>query len=85
MAGHIVQHMAECKTHAVALLPDVKAYWIPLLQFATVKAIEVAWLRRRRMGAFCGPAQMVASGIGGTLAEGWQRTRWTSAVWVSNV
>ena len=42
MAGHIVQHMVECKVHAVALLPDVKAYWFPLLQFATVRAIEVA-------------------------------------------
>ena len=42
MAGHIVLHMAEYKAHAVALLPDVKAYWFPLLQFATVITIEVA-------------------------------------------
>ena len=36
------KHMAECKAHAVALLPDVKAYWFPLLQLATVRPIEVA-------------------------------------------
>ena len=26
VAGHIVQHLAECKAHAVALLLDVNAY-----------------------------------------------------------
>ena len=34
--------MAECKARAVCLLPDVKAYWLLLLQLATVKSIEVA-------------------------------------------
>ena len=42
MAGHLVQHLAECKAHAVVLLPDVKAYWFPLLQLATVRSVEVA-------------------------------------------
>ncbi|CAM9718774.1 unnamed protein product [Laminaria digitata] len=42
MAGHVVQHLAECKAHAVVLLPDVKAYWFPLVQLATVRSIEVA-------------------------------------------
>ena len=32
--------MAECKVYAVALLPDVKAYWFPLLQLSTVSSIE---------------------------------------------
>ena len=41
MAGHIVQYMAECKAHAVALLPDGKAYWFPILQLAMVRSIEV--------------------------------------------
>ena len=31
MAGHIEQHLAECKAHAVVFLPDVKAYWFPLV------------------------------------------------------
>ena len=35
-------NIAECKAHAVALLPDEKAYWLPLLQSATVRSIEVA-------------------------------------------
>ena len=41
-AGHTFQHMAESKAHAVALLPDVKAYWFPLLQLATFRSVEVA-------------------------------------------
>ena len=41
MAGHIVQHLAECKAHAV-VLPDIKAYWFPLVQLATVRSVEVA-------------------------------------------
>ena len=42
MAGHIVQHLVECEARAVVLRPDVKAYWFPLVQLATVKSIEVA-------------------------------------------
>ena len=41
MAGHIVQHLAECKAHAVVLLPNVKAYWFPVAQLAAVKSITV--------------------------------------------
>ena len=42
MAGHIVQHLAECKAHAVVLLPDVKACWFPVVQLAAVRSITVA-------------------------------------------
>ena len=42
MAGHIVQHLMECKVHAVDLLPNVKAYWFSLVQLVTVRSIEVA-------------------------------------------
>ena len=42
VAGHTVQHLAECKAHAVVLLPDVKAYWFPLVQLAAVTSITVA-------------------------------------------
>ena len=41
MVGHIVQHLVECKAHAVVLLPDIRAYWFPLVQLATVRSIEV--------------------------------------------
>ena len=42
MAGHILQHLAECEARAVVLLPDVKAHWFPLVQLAAVRSIEVA-------------------------------------------
>ena len=42
VAEHIVQNMAEGKTRAIVILPDVKAYWFPLVRLATVKSIEVA-------------------------------------------
>ena len=29
MAGHIVQHLVECRAHVVVFLPDAKAYWFP--------------------------------------------------------
>ena len=40
--SHGMQHQAECRVHAVILLPDVKAYWFPLVELATVRSIEVA-------------------------------------------
>ena len=42
MAGHIVQHLTECEAHAVVLLPDVKAYWSPVVQLAALRSITVA-------------------------------------------
>ena len=39
MADHIVQHLAECKARPVVLLPDVKAYWLPVVQLAAVRSI----------------------------------------------
>ena len=39
--SHGMQHQAECRVHAVILLPDVKAYWFPLVELATVRSIEV--------------------------------------------
>ena len=41
LAGHLVQHLEECKARAVVLLSDVKAYWFPLVQLAAVWSIEV--------------------------------------------
>lgn len=67
MAGHIVQHLAECKAHAVVLLPDVKAYWFPLMQLATVRSIEVAPVAAE--GCFQSP-----SADGGL--RNWQYPRW---------
>ena len=42
MAGHIVQHLAECKAQVVVLLPDIRAYWFRSVQLDTVRLIEVA-------------------------------------------
>ena len=60
MAGHIAPHMAECKAHAVALLPVMNAHWFPLLQLATVRSqwpsanggIRNWWYPRWRMIAY---------------------------------
>ena len=42
MAGHVVQHLLECRARGVLLLPDIHAYWFPALQQATVRSVEVA-------------------------------------------
>ena len=42
MAGHIVQHLAECKARALIDVPDTRAYLFPLEQGATVRPLEVA-------------------------------------------
>ena len=42
MAGHTVENLAECKAHAIVLVPDVKAYWFPVVQFSAVGSITVA-------------------------------------------
>ena len=36
MAGHVVQHLAECRAHAVLVVPGNKPYWFALLQSASV-------------------------------------------------
>lgn len=35
MVGHVVQHLRECHVHAVVLVPDIQAYWFPVLHQAT--------------------------------------------------
>ena len=42
MAGHVIQHLAECRAHAVLVVPDTKPYWFPLVQQASVRSVEVA-------------------------------------------
>ena len=42
MAGLLVQHLAECKAHAVVVVPNIKAFWYPRLQRAVVRSREVA-------------------------------------------
>lgn len=42
MAGHVVQHLAECRAHAVALAPAAKSLWFPSVWFVTVRSMEVA-------------------------------------------
>ena len=67
MAGHIVQHLAECRAHAVIVVPDTRAYWFPLVQQAMVHSLEVA--PRATFGYFEWPSQ------DGTL-RGWQYPKW---------
>eukprot|EP00752_Nemacystus_decipiens_P013894 g12334.t1 len=42
LVGHIVQRLAECRAHAVVLVPGVKAYWFPRVQSAAVRSVEIA-------------------------------------------
>ena len=42
MAGYIVQHLAECRAHAVIAVPAVCSYWFPLVQHASVRSLQVA-------------------------------------------
>lgn len=67
MAGHVVQHLAECRAHAVVVLPDIKAYWFPRVQLATVRECRVAGLGES--GIFQWPSP------DGTLRN-WQYPRW---------
>ena len=67
MAGHIVQHLVECEARALSLLPDVKAYWFPLVQLAAVRSIEVAAVAEK--GCFQWP-----SPDGGL--KNWRYPRW---------
>ena len=40
MVGHVVQHMAECKAHAVIDIPDVWDHWFPRVLKATARSLE---------------------------------------------
>lgn len=42
LAGHIAQHVAECKVHAVVVLPAVRALCFRLVQLPAIGSIEVA-------------------------------------------
>ena len=35
---HVVQHMTECRAHAVIILPDVHEHWFPRVSRTTVPA-----------------------------------------------
>lgn len=68
MAGHIVQHLAECNAHAVIVVPGTKAYWFPRVQQATVRSRVVA--PANAWGYFQLPGQ------DGSLKE-WRYPRWS--------
>ena len=72
MAGHIVQHLAECHARAVILVPDTNAYWFPLAQQATVRSRIVA--QRDQKGVFQWPSKE------GSLKE-WRYPRWPMVAW----
>lgn len=42
MAGHVVQHLAECRAHAVMLVSDQHAFWFPAVRAATVRLMVVS-------------------------------------------
>ena len=42
MAGHVVQHMAECRVHAVIALPDVREYWFQRVSHSILPAIVLS-------------------------------------------
>ena len=42
MAGHVVQHFAECQARVVVVVPDTRSYWFPMVQLATVRSVPVA-------------------------------------------
>lgn len=39
MVEHIVQHMAECKAHAVVIISDVRDHWFQRVQRATARSL----------------------------------------------
>lgn len=47
MAGHVVQHLAECRAHAVVVVPDLKPYWFPVVRHASVRSVQVAPVNAR--------------------------------------
>ena len=67
MAGHVVQHLAECQARAVVVVPDTRPYWFPMVQLATVRSVQVA--PRNGDGVFQWPCPS------GNL-RGWRYRRW---------
>lgn len=67
MAGHVLQHLEECRAHAVLVLPDTRPYWFPLVQLASVRSLPVA--SRGEAGVFQWPC---SSGV----LRGWKYPRW---------
>lgn len=67
MTGHVVQHLAECRAHAVIIVPDTNAYWFPRVQQATVRSFVVA--QANENGFFHWPSSE------GSLKE-WRYPRW---------
>ena len=41
MAGHVVQLLAECRAHAVIVVPDALEYWFSQVSCATVRALAL--------------------------------------------
>ena len=68
LVGPVVQHLAECHAHAVVLVPDVRAYWFPVLRQASVRSVVVSPMGAR--GSFHWPSQ------DGSLRE-WRYPRWS--------
>ena len=42
MAGHVVQHLAECHAHAVIVVPGSRSYWFPRVQQAAVRSLLIS-------------------------------------------
>ena len=74
LVGHVLQHFQECRARAVIVVPSVKAYWFPLLQWATVRSAQVAAVDHG--GVFHFP------GNDGTMRP-WRYHRW--AMWAYEV
>lgn len=67
MAGHVVQHLAECRARAVLVVPDNRPYWFPLVQLASVRSLVIA--PRNEAGVFQWPCSTGA-------LRGWRYPRW---------
>lgn len=67
MAGHMVQHLAECQAHAVIVVPDIKRYWFLLVQQALVRSVQVA--PRNGVGVFEWPSSA-------GMLQAWRYPRW---------
>lgn len=66
MAGHILQHLAECNAHAVILVPGANTHWFPMAKQATIQCLS------------CLVRTVPAEG-GGTPDGPWWLTKWVSA------
>lgn len=43
MVGPVLQHLAECRAHAVIIIPDTRDHWYPLLAQGTVRSMQVSY------------------------------------------